>query len=63
MDPATEKILLIGEGGTTLEEKAADYIADHITKPIIGYIPGRRIALEKDKFNLKNENELEARFS
>ena len=45
-DPATEKILLIGEEGTELEEKAANYISNHITKPIIGYVAGKKEKIE-----------------
>jgi succinyl-CoA synthetase alpha subunit len=48
LDPATEKILLIGEGGSNLEEKTAGYISEHITKPIIGYIAGRREVSDKE---------------
>jgi len=39
-DPLTEKILIIGEGGGSQEEKAANFIAQHITKPVIGFVPG-----------------------
>jgi succinyl-CoA synthetase alpha subunit len=40
-DPATEKIVMIGEIGGTDEEKAARYIADHMTKPVVSFIAGR----------------------
>jgi len=40
-DPHTEKIVLIGEIGGTDEEKAAEYIADHLTKPVVAFIAGR----------------------
>ncbi len=40
-DPDTEKIVLIGEIGGTAEERAAEYIRDHITKPVVGFIAGR----------------------
>ncbi len=40
-DPATEKIVLIGEIGGTDEEKAARLIADHLTKPVVSFIAGR----------------------
>ncbi len=40
MDPATEKILLIGENDSVLEERAAANISEHITKPVFGYIAG-----------------------
>ena len=59
MDPATEKILLIGEGGTELEEKAASYISEHISKPIIGFVAGKKEGIENDLDKLKSENENE----
>ncbi len=40
-DPQTEKIVLIGEIGGTDEEKAADYIASNMTKPVVAFIAGR----------------------
>lgn len=40
-DPVTEKIVLIGEIGGTEEEKAARFIAEHLTKPVIAFIAGR----------------------
>ncbi len=40
-DPATKAIILIGEIGGNLEEKAASYIKEHITKPVIAFIAGR----------------------
>lgn len=39
-DPDTELIILIGEIGGDAEERAAAYIADRVTKPVIGYIAG-----------------------
>jgi succinyl-CoA synthetase alpha subunit len=39
-DPFTEKIVLIGEIGGTDEEKAADYIAGNLTKPVASFIAG-----------------------
>jgi succinyl-CoA synthetase alpha subunit len=41
-DPDTEKIVLIGEIGGTDEQKAADYIRDHMTKPVVAFIAGQR---------------------
>lgn len=40
-DPATKVIVLIGEIGGNLEEKAAEYIKNCITKPVIAFIAGR----------------------
>ncbi len=39
-DPETELIVLSGEIGGDAEERAADYIADHVTKPVVAYIAG-----------------------
>jgi succinyl-CoA synthetase alpha subunit len=39
-DPDTEVIVMIGEIGGDAEERAADYIAAHITKPVMGYVAG-----------------------
>ena len=40
-DPATEAILLIGEIGGDAEEKAADFVKTHVTKPVAAFIAGR----------------------
>lgn len=40
-DPDTEQIVLIGEIGGTDEEKAASYIAAHMTKPVVAFIAGQ----------------------
>ncbi len=40
-DPHTDKIVLIGEIGGTDEEKAAEFIADHLTKPVAAFIAGQ----------------------
>jgi succinyl-CoA synthetase alpha subunit len=40
-DPHTEKVVLIGEIGGTDEERAAEYIADHMTKPAVAFVAGR----------------------
>jgi succinyl-CoA synthetase alpha subunit len=40
-DPNTEAIVLIGEIGGTDEEKAAEYIANHLTKPVVSFIAGQ----------------------
>jgi succinyl-CoA synthetase alpha subunit len=39
-DPDTEAIVMIGEIGGDAEERAAAYIKDHITKPVVGYVAG-----------------------
>jgi succinyl-CoA synthetase alpha subunit len=39
-DPETDVIVMIGEIGGDAEERAADYIKAHITKPVIGYVAG-----------------------
>lgn len=40
-DPHTEGIVLIGEIGGTAEELAADYIKQHVRKPVAAFIGGR----------------------
>jgi succinyl-CoA synthetase alpha subunit len=40
-DPFTEKIVLIGEIGGTDEERAAEYISEHMTKRVAAFIAGR----------------------
>jgi succinyl-CoA synthetase alpha subunit len=40
-DAQTEQIVIIGEIGGTDEEIAAQYIRDHMTKPVVGFIAGR----------------------
>ena len=48
-DPDTEQVILIGEIGGTDEQKAAEYIAQKMTKPVTAFIagqsapPGRRM--------------------
>ena len=48
-DPDTDAIVMMGEIGGTDEQKAAQFIAQHVTKPVIGFIagqtapPGRRM--------------------
>jgi succinyl-CoA synthetase alpha subunit len=39
-DPETELIVMCGEIGGDAEERAADFIAEHVTKPVIAYIAG-----------------------
>jgi succinyl-CoA synthetase alpha subunit len=39
-DPDTLAIVMIGEIGGDAEERAADYIREHVTKPVVGYVAG-----------------------
>ncbi len=39
-DPETEVIVMIGEIGGDAEERAAAFIADSVSKPVVGYIAG-----------------------
>jgi succinyl-CoA synthetase alpha subunit len=39
-DPDTDAMVMIGEIGGDAEERAAEYIADHVTKPVVGYVAG-----------------------
>ncbi len=40
-DPMTDKVVMIGEIGGTDEEKAAEFIATKMTKPVVGFIAGQ----------------------
>ncbi len=40
-DPQTEKVVMIGEIGGTDEDKAAEYIASKMTKPVVSFIAGQ----------------------
>lgn len=40
-DPLTEQVALIGEIGGTDEQKAAEFIAENMTKPVTAFIAGR----------------------
>lgn len=40
-DPETEAIVLIGEIGGNAEEQAAEYIRNHISKPVVAFIAGQ----------------------
>jgi succinyl-CoA synthetase alpha subunit len=39
-DPATDGVILVGEIGGSAEEAAAEYIRDHMSKPVVAYIAG-----------------------
>jgi len=39
-DPETAAIVMIGEIGGDAEERAAAYIEQHVTKPVVGYVAG-----------------------
>ncbi|MCP1727489.1 succinyl-CoA synthetase alpha subunit [Natronospira proteinivora] len=39
-DPKTEAIIMVGEIGGTDEEEAADFIKNHVSKPVVAYIAG-----------------------
>jgi succinyl-CoA synthetase alpha subunit len=40
-DPQTEQVVLIGEIGGSDEQRAAQYIAQHVTKPVTAFIAGQ----------------------
>ena len=46
-DENTEKIVLIGEIGGDLEEKAAGFIKNNISKPVVAYVVGKTAPKEK----------------
>ncbi|VAW80745.1 Succinyl-CoA ligase [ADP-forming] alpha chain [hydrothermal vent metagenome] len=39
-DPDTHGVILVGEIGGSAEEEAAEFIADHMNKPVVAYIAG-----------------------
>src|SRR5699024_4314517 len=39
-DPDTAGIVMIGEIGGDAEERAAEYIKAHVSKPVVGYVAG-----------------------
>jgi len=39
-DPETKAVLMIGEIGGEEEEKAAEFIKEHVTKPVVAYVAG-----------------------
>ncbi len=40
-DDETDAVIIVGEVGGEQEEQAAEYISDHMTKPVASYIAGR----------------------
>jgi succinyl-CoA synthetase alpha subunit len=39
-DPETDAVVMIGEIGGTDEEKAAEFVRDNVSKPVVGFIAG-----------------------
>jgi succinyl-CoA synthetase alpha subunit len=39
-DPDTAAVIMVGEIGGDAEERAADYISTHVTKPVVAYVAG-----------------------
>jgi succinyl-CoA synthetase alpha subunit len=39
-DPDTDAVVMIGEIGGDAEERAAAFVKDHVTKPVVGYVAG-----------------------
>jgi succinyl-CoA synthetase alpha subunit len=39
-DPETEAVVMIGEIGGDAEERAAAFIRENVTKPVVGYVAG-----------------------
>ncbi len=48
-DPETKAVVMVGEIGGSAEEEAAEFVAQHMTKPVVGFVagltapPGRRM--------------------
>ncbi len=41
-DPETDSIVLVGEIGGDAEERAAQFIKQYVTKPVVAFISGRQ---------------------
>ncbi|MFB9801633.1 succinate--CoA ligase subunit alpha, partial [Streptomonospora salina] len=39
-DPETDAIVMIGEIGGDAEERAAEYVREHVSTPVVGYVAG-----------------------
>jgi len=46
-DPETQAVVLIGEIGGRAEEEAAEYIRQHVTKPVVAFVAGSTAPKEK----------------
>jgi succinyl-CoA synthetase alpha subunit len=47
LDPLTERVVLIGEIGGNDEERAAQFIAERMTKPVVAFVAGRAAPPDK----------------
>jgi succinyl-CoA synthetase alpha subunit len=46
-DDRTQAVVIIGEIGGTMEEEAAEYIKEHVSKPVVAFIAGQAAPPEK----------------
>jgi len=46
-DPETKAIVIVGEIGGTDEERAAEFIRGHVTKPVVSFIAGKSAPTDK----------------
>ncbi|MHA1376974.1 MAG: succinate--CoA ligase subunit alpha [Candidatus Helarchaeota archaeon] len=49
-DRHTKAVVLIGEIGGQMEEKAVDFIKKEMNKPVVGYVAGRNISIKNKRF-------------